>query len=391
MHFVRFFKNFGRVDIAFQTPPPDPVKEGNPFGREYRLNTRPLPDGYGEHFSRFLRGTPYPILEYSRESRELLTSLICSGGYDYVFFRHLRSIGDLAGFGPEHRRKIILDFDDVLSDSLYALHFYPTRNWGRKFLRSLNGKLLVKYQRKCLRLGAGLFCSAADGRKICARGIENMFVVPNVYDAPSFESYDFGEGFAKEDRLLFVGSLDYEPNLEGLEWFLKDVYGEFRRTYPGAKLTIVGRSPAERIINLVGAMEGVELEGDVSDTKEYYEKCRAVVVPLLKGGGTRIKILEAALAQRPVLSTPVGAEGLDLENEKEILLFENHREFCSRYEALKNPARYLSVTRRAKTTVSRRYSKEVFENSMQRVIQYIEKGMPAPGNPGADLAGASLG
>ncbi len=372
MNFVRFFMKFSDVDIAYQTPSLMMNKEDTPFSKEYVISKNRLPNGYGEHFSRFIAGMPYPITEYSDESHRLLLSLIYSKTYDYILFRHFRTAGNLIKMRSEHRRRIILDFDDVLSDSLYSIYFYPTKNLGRKSLRFLNEKLLMNYERRCLQFGACLFCSKKDSQKITVQRNENTFIVPNIYDDQPFKFYDFGEGFDRRHDLLFLGSLDYEPNLEGLKWFLNAVYEMFRTIHPDAKLMAVGKDPSEDMINLLRNRDGVELHANVPDIKEYYKKCRAVVVPILKGGGTRIKILEAALAKRPVLSTRVGAEGLDLTEGNEILLFEDGREFCSKYEELDDKKRYTSIVEKAKETVSLKYSKKVFEDSMRSVMGYLE-------------------
>jgi glycosyltransferase involved in cell wall biosynthesis len=375
MNFVRFFSAFSQVDIAYQTASPGLKGEDTPFTKEYLLKRNDFPRTNGQHFGRALRGIPYPAVEYSNESRKLLTSLILSGEYDYIFFRHLRAVGNLVNLISNNSRKVILDFDDLLSGSLYELQFYRTRNMGKKLLRFLNRLQLWKYELKCQDVGAALFCSKVDSKKIAGKnGKRNVFVVPNVYDQDGFHNYAFGDGYEKGNILLFLGSLDYEPNIEGLKWFLKTIYEEFRKRYADCSLMIVGKAPTPEVLKLTGGHDAVAVYADVPDVKEYYKRCRAMVVPLLSGGGTRIKILEAALAERPVLSTPIGAQGLDLENEKEIFLFRNAGEFCSGFEKLSDRPTYSFIASNFQKAVALKYSREVFNASMRTVVDYLEGG-----------------
>lgn len=115
--------------------------------------------------------------------------------------------------------------------------------------------------------------------------------------------------------------------------------------------------------------KGIELFANVPDIRPYYAGSRAVVVPLLKGGGTRIKILEATLAKRPVIATPIGAEGLGFENGKDILLFNDSDSFISQYQLLQNRDIYADITKLAKDRTKREYSPQKFKESMEKVLK----------------------
>ena len=114
--------------------------------------------------------------------------------------------------------------------------------------------------------------------------------------------------------LLFTGTMSHPPNAEGIGWFVRRVLPKV----PDARLLVVGRDPPERVRRLAG--ERVDVTGAVPDIAPYFERATVVVVPLLSGGGTRLKILEALAAGRAVVSTTIGAEGLDVVHERDILL-----------------------------------------------------------------------
>ncbi len=379
MNFVRFLREYGTVDIAFTSTPAEGVSKNSFFLNEFPLKKKEAV-GLKQHYLNFLKGLPYPIHDYRDDSRELLESLLLSENYDYILVRHIANSFSLLRLKGSFRSKVIIDFDDVLTGSVYDTLFYPTKSLFRRLLRSLNKKLLQNYEKRCLGFGISLFCSEGDRKRIVPVAYrKDAFVVPNIYGNASFEDYDFGKGFENENTLLFVGALFYTPNVDGLKWFVASVYGEFRKKYPDAKLLIVGRRPSQELRELCEGADGIELHADVPDIREYYRRCGTVVVPLLAGGGTRIKILEAALAGRPILSTPVGAKGLNLADGTDLLLFENGDEFMEKFSNLRDRNRYNSLIAGARRVVLDSYSKQSFADAMKRVLNHIDE-RKKPGN-----------
>jgi glycosyltransferase involved in cell wall biosynthesis len=148
-------------------------------------------------------------------------------------------------------------------------------------------------------------------------GIDSITAVPTGVDAHYFQPLPVQP---RRGNLVFVGSMDWQPNEDGIFWFVKDVYPQVKRAWPGASLTIVGRNPSSRLRALAAPDSSVEITGTVDDVRPYLAAAEVVVVPLLVGSGTRIKIFEAMAMSRPVVSTTIGAEGLPVNPGKEILL-----------------------------------------------------------------------
>lgn len=115
------------------------------------------------------------------------------------------------------------------------------------------------------------------------------------------------------DHLLFLGSLDWRPNLDAVAQLLDSIFPAVQAVQPGARLSIVGRQPPAFLRHRVASMPGVELCADVPDVRPYLARAGMLVVPLRIGGGSRLKILEALAAGLPVVTTQTGAEGLLLE------------------------------------------------------------------------------
>lgn len=377
MNFVRFFKHLGTIDIAYSNVLPGEENHirNTIFSNEYFLKKENSPKSFQDRLIRWIniKNRPLPISKYCDDSERQLLSLIESNDYDYIFVRYVINTWNLFKIRSKYKMRTIVDFDDILSGSLSELKISSANGLIRKYRLRLNRKFLIRYENKCLNLGAALFCSERDRERLNGENaISNTFVVPNIYQNNSFEDYRFDDGFEKKNILLFVGTLTYRPNIDGLKWFIESVFPGFKKNYPDAKLFVVGRFPDQEVKDICERNADIELYANVPDIRDYYKQCRAVVVPLLSGGGTRIKILEAALANRPVLSTPVGAEGLDLIDNVDILLFRNAYDFTAKYTKLHDTDHYISLTRNAKHTVLGKYSTSNFNENMRKVLYYLD-------------------
>ncbi len=128
--------------------------------------------------------------------------------------------------------------------------------------------------------------------------------------------------------LAFVGSMDWAPNEDAMRYFIGEILPLIRRERPACSLAIVGRSPSAAMRALGESVPGIEVTGTVPDVRPYLWRSRVSVVPLRIGGGTRLKIYEAAAAGSPVVSTSIGAEGLAMRHEHDILLADDAAAFA---------------------------------------------------------------
>ncbi|HEU4597991.1 MAG TPA: glycosyltransferase, partial [Pyrinomonadaceae bacterium] len=124
---------------------------------------------------------------------------------------------------------------------------------------------------------------------------------------------------ARRERVLFVGSMDYHANVEAVLYFGKEIWPRVREREPRLVFTVVGRTPPPEIRRLA-ELPGVEVTGTVEDVRPYYAEALAAVIPLRVGGGSRLKILEAMAAGVPVVSTTLGAEGIEVRDGENIIL-----------------------------------------------------------------------
>jgi glycosyltransferase involved in cell wall biosynthesis len=128
--------------------------------------------------------------------------------------------------------------------------------------------------------------------------------------------------------LVFVGSMDWMPNVDGMVWFAKEVWPLIRRKLPGCTLAVVGRTPAREVTALGEREPGIQITGTVPDVRPWLWGSKASIVPLRIGGGTRLKIYEAMAARTAVVSTTIGAEGLDISPGQDILIADEPEAFA---------------------------------------------------------------
>jgi polysaccharide biosynthesis protein PslH len=153
---------------------------------------------------------------------------------------------------------------------------------------------------------------------------DHISVVPTGVDLKKFQ-YDPSVRPGGLD-VVFTGSMDWEPNIDGVEFFCKEVWPEVIAQIPNARFLIVGRNPNQRVKNL--ASDSVEVTGTVPSVVEYLRRASAFVVPLRIGGGTRIKIYEGMAVGKATVSTTIGAEGLDVTHGQDIILADDPSAFA---------------------------------------------------------------
>ena len=158
-------------------------------------------------------------------------------------------------------------------------------------------------------------CSEFDRAR---SGLASAAVVPNGYPAPGAPSPAEPPAAAATTTAVFVGSFHYLPNLDAARWMAKAIAPELRRLDPSATLRLVGDGPPE--MSRLARVDGVSWTGAVADTGPELRGASVALVPLRAGSGTRVKILEAWAHGVPVVSTPLGAEGLDAHDGEDLLL-----------------------------------------------------------------------
>src|SRR5262249_2019959 len=172
-----------------------------------------------------------------------------------------------------------------------------------------------------------LCLAVSEAEAVAARallGAECIRVLPNGVDTAFFTPMRNG---TVDGYLLFTGFMSYPPNVEPVQYFCLEALPLIVSHAPRTMLHVVGSKPADGVLAL--GSERVVIHGSVPDTRPFFRDAEAVVVPLLHGGGTRLKILEAASCGKPIVTTSLGVEGLDFSPGEDLLVADTAADFAA--------------------------------------------------------------
>lgn len=276
---------------------------------------------FGRGLLTLSRRRPYEYLGGARaELLQELKATVAFDAYDLVWFAGARRAVAVA---PLTRSATILDGDDFEYVREWLL--LRTEPWyGAKVWNYVNvAKLWAAERTFHRRFTAVVRCSAEDASRHPAA---NVIVIPNGTSIPPPTAW------RPERRVLFVGDLGYGPNRQGLEWFLAAVWKKIRDHVPDAQLDLVGRNEAWAR-DAVHGRDGIVVHGFAADLAAFYGRAAVSVAPLHAGGGTRLKILESLAYGVPVVSTRLGAFGIDLPPDHGLAIADTPEDFASRCAA----------------------------------------------------------
>lgn len=217
--------------------------------------------------------------------------------------------------------------------TIWHRHFQVARNpvwkavWWREYRTTL------RMERKYTRLADHvLTVSEADRRYFCDfSSLDKVTAIPTGVDVEYFQPFS---GSEEPNTLVFTGSMDWQPNEDGVLFFCRKILPLIRKSIPNIVLWVVGRNPSPAVQRLSQESAGVRVTGRVDDIRPYVAKASVYIVPLRVGSGTRLKIFEAMAMGKPIVSTTVGAEGLPVTDSIDIFFADEPEHFAERVVTL---------------------------------------------------------
>jgi glycosyltransferase involved in cell wall biosynthesis len=211
------------------------------------------------------------------------------------------------------------------------------------------------------RFDALTVCSENDRRYL--GGHARIHVVPNGFDPPA----QIRRVALESSRIGFIGTCEWLPNAQGIKWFIRNVWPLIRREIPRAELRLVGLSSNGELAALAPGIAGL---GFLEDPSDEIASWSAMIVPIQRGAGTRIKIAEGFARRCPVVSTTLGAFGYDVRNGEELMLADQPGDFASAcVELLRNPKIGEGLAEKAYSRFLHQWTWDSFRGSVEAAVQ----------------------
>lgn len=263
----------------------------------------------------------------------------------------------------------------ALERAVLFQHNVETIIWRRHAAAAARARLQQWYFRRqaermfafeacaCRRAAHVVAVSREDARTLGELfGIGQVAAIPTGVDVEYFRCPAPAEPVAD---LVFVGSMDWMPNVDGVTWFFEQVWPLIWQQRPQTTIAVVGRTPPKSLRQYPALVTGT-----VPDVRPYLWGSQVAIVPLRVGGGTRLKIYEAMAARLPVVATRIGAEGLDVQDGEHLLLADTPQEFAGRcLDLLDDAGQRAALADEAWRLVAESFSWEQVARAFERVLE----------------------
>jgi polysaccharide biosynthesis protein PslH len=224
-------------------------------------------------------------------------------------------------------------FQHNVESEIWRRHAATAGNPAKKMMYRMEFRKMLRYERAAVCKFQHVIAVSENDCSLMTEWVDGdrVTVVPTGVDLAQYRPDPAASGATPAAPLItFVGAMDWEPNVDGVEYFCSEVWPAIKAEVPQARFRIVGRNPDRRVQKWAAASTdaSIEVTGRVPSVLEHLHQSAVVIVPLRIGGGTRLKIYEAMATAKAVVSTTVGAEGLDVHHGRDIMLADDARSFA---------------------------------------------------------------
>lgn len=275
---------------------------------------------FAQFFTVFSNKSFFTSIVQHKEMQNLIDKIIDNNYYDIVQFE----FPHMANYDIKTDALKILDAHNVEYRIFYLQHKYA-QSWFRKQFYYIEYKKLYAEEIAVCRKQDAILVTSENDANIFNQEIPEIpkYIIPNGVDTNYFTPTNTSP---EPKTLVFTGTLQYIPNYDAMHYFIDDILPIIKKSIPDIKLNIVGKNPPKNLIKK--SSDNIKITGYVDDVRPYVQNATLFIVPLRMGSGTRLKILEAFAMKKPVISTTIGAEGLNLINGEHALIADKPEEFA---------------------------------------------------------------
>jgi glycosyltransferase involved in cell wall biosynthesis len=277
-----------------------------------------------DYLLRLPRTAPYAVSKFTdSQVSDLVRTWLADARFDVAVCDFLSASLNF----PSRLELPCVLFQHNVESSLWHRMASTETNPVRKISYTIESAKMSRYERSSLRRFHHVIAvSEHDREQMLAMDSRcDISVVPTGVDTEKFAVAPAAS--VTPPRIAFVGSMDWEPNIDAAEFFCRDIWPSILTAFPNAQFQLIGRSPHARVKRL--ASSSVIVTGTVPAVQDYLRDAAVVIVPLRIGGGTRLKIYEAMAMAKAVVSTTIGAEGLDVRSGEDVILADDPASFVA--------------------------------------------------------------
>ena len=303
---------------------------------------------------------PFGIYKYeSKQMRDVIAKKIKENDYDIIYFDHLQMYKYFNSFDRKNV-KFVLDQHNPESEIVYRT-YQNSNNFLKKIFLNIEYNKIRKFEKKALSDVDKIYALSendVESMKHLNVNLKNFSVIP-------IGVIDNGIINKKEDKnkkltLMFIGTLTWNPNNQGILWFVRNVIPKLNESGIEYDLYIVGKNPSDELKELCESYNNIFVTGYVNDVDEMYVKSDVMVVPLFVGSGQRVKIIESFSKGIPVISTSIGAEGLDCITDYNVVIADTDIEFVDSLRKMSDETFRKKIASNARKTFEEKYSLEAY-------------------------------
>lgn len=257
-----------------------------------------------------------------------LTQVLSKNDFDIVQLEHLYMCLYIQVIRKHSKAKIVLRTQNV-EFQVWNRYIKKIKNPLKKKFLAIAARRLQHFERTAPGLTDGVIAITREDGATYKDSTKNIPIaqVPVSFDFDQLTGYDFKAQFIDFPKLYHLGAMNWRPNEEAIEWFLKDIYPAIHENIPNLPIYLAGKYMPERFLQK--ANKSLHVEGFVTDALKFQEDKAILIVPLLSGSGIRAKIIEGMALGKTIISTRLGAQGIDYEAEKHLLIADSPEEFVS--------------------------------------------------------------